>query len=80
MAVRVFGNTAVVTGSDTEKSMENGKDTSGKYVWTDVFVKQNGKWRAVAGCLTVLGGRGASSSSVLRRVVGFARPVTRSTP
>ena len=48
MTVRVFGNTAVVTGSDTEKSMENGKDTSGKYVWTDVFVKQNGKWRAVA--------------------------------
>jgi hypothetical protein len=34
----------------------------------------------VIGCLTVLGGRGASSSSVLRRVVGFARPVTRSTP
>ena len=48
MNVRVFGNSAVVTGSDTEKSMENGKDTSGKYVWTDVFVKQNGKWRAVA--------------------------------
>jgi ketosteroid isomerase-like protein len=48
MKVRIFGNTAVVTGSDTEKSMENGKDTSGKYVWTDVFVKQNGKWRAVA--------------------------------
>src|SRR6266853_1061730 len=48
MKVRMFGNTAVVTGSDTEKSMANGKDTSGKYVWTDVFVKQNGKWRAVA--------------------------------
>ena len=48
MKVRVFGNTAVVTGSDTEKSMEKGKDTSGKYIWTDVFVKQNGKWRAVA--------------------------------
>ncbi|MGA2325485.1 MAG: nuclear transport factor 2 family protein [Bryobacteraceae bacterium] len=48
MKVRIFGNTAVVTGSDTEKSMENGKDTSGKYVWTDVFVKQNGKWRVVA--------------------------------
>jgi ketosteroid isomerase-like protein len=48
MTVRLFGNTAVVTGSDTEKSMENGKDTSGKYIWTDVFVKQNGKWRAVS--------------------------------
>ena len=48
MTVRIFGNTAVVTGSDTEKSMEDGKDSSGKYLWTDVFVKQNGKWRAVA--------------------------------
>ena len=48
MTVRIFGNTAVVIGSDTEKSTENGKDTSGEYVWMDVFVKQNGKWRAVA--------------------------------
>jgi hypothetical protein len=48
MKVRFFGNTAVVTGSDTEKSIQDGKDTSGKYIWTDVFVKQNGKWRAVA--------------------------------
>ncbi len=54
MTVRVFGNTAVVTGSDTEKSTENGKDTSGKYVWTDVFVKQNAKWRAVASQSTKL--------------------------
>ena len=48
MKVRIFGNTAVVAGSDTEKSAEKGKDTSGKYTWTDVFVQQNGKWRAVA--------------------------------
>ena len=48
MKVRTFGNTAVVTGSDTEKSTDSGKDTSGKYIWTDVFVKQNGKWKAVA--------------------------------
>lgn len=48
MKVRVFGNTAVVTGSNTEKSKEYGKDTSGKYVWTDVFMKLNGKWRAIA--------------------------------
>lgn len=48
MKVRVFGNTAIVTGSDTEKSMYKGKDSSGKYVWTDVFVNRNGKWQAVA--------------------------------
>ena len=48
MKVRIYGNMAVVTGSDTEKSSEAGKDTSGKYVWTDVFIKRDGKWKAVA--------------------------------
>jgi ketosteroid isomerase-like protein len=48
MKVRIFGNMAVVTGTDTEKSSEQGKDTSGKYVWTDVFIKRDGKWKAVA--------------------------------
>ncbi len=45
--VRVFGDTAIVTGSDTEKSTYKGKDSSGKYVWTDVFVNRNGRWQAV---------------------------------
>jgi ketosteroid isomerase-like protein len=48
MKVRVFGNTAVVTGSDDEKSSYKGKDTGGHYVWTDIFVKRNGRWQAVA--------------------------------
>lgn len=48
MKVRVFGDTAIVTGSDTEKSTYNGKDSSGKYIWTDIFVNRKGKWQAVA--------------------------------
>jgi ketosteroid isomerase-like protein len=48
MKVRVFGDTAVVTGSDTEKSSSKGKDVVEKYLWTDVFVKRNGRWQAVA--------------------------------
>ncbi len=49
MDVRMLGNNmAVVMGSNTEKSTMDGKDTSGKYYWTDVFVKENGKWKAVA--------------------------------
>jgi ketosteroid isomerase-like protein len=47
MEVKVLGNVAVVQGSDTEKSVTNGKDSSGKYVWMDVFVKRGGKWVAV---------------------------------
>jgi ketosteroid isomerase-like protein len=48
MKVRVFGDTAVVTGTDDEITMIDGKRSSDHYVWTDVFVKRNGKWLAVA--------------------------------
>jgi uncharacterized protein (TIGR02246 family) len=47
MDVKVLGSVAVVQGSDTEKSTAKGKDSSGKYVWMDVFVKRDGKWVAV---------------------------------
>jgi len=48
MKVRVFGDTAVVTGTDDEVTTKDGNKTSDHYVWTDVFVKRNGKWLAVA--------------------------------
>jgi ketosteroid isomerase-like protein len=52
MDVKVLGNVAVVQGSDTEKSVTDGKDSSGKYSWTDVFAKRDGKWVAVRSQLT----------------------------
>jgi uncharacterized protein (TIGR02246 family) len=48
MKVRVFGDTAVVTGTDDEVTMSDGKKSTDHYVWTDVFVERNGKWLAVA--------------------------------
>jgi ketosteroid isomerase-like protein len=48
MRVRVFGGTAVVTGTDAETALEDGNESIAHYVWTDVFVKRNGKWLAVA--------------------------------
>jgi uncharacterized protein (TIGR02246 family) len=48
MKVRVFGDTAVVTGSADETTTQDGKETSDHYVWTDVFVKRDGKWLGVA--------------------------------
>jgi ketosteroid isomerase-like protein len=47
MDVKVLGNVAVVQGSDTEKSVTNGKNSSGKWVWMDVFEKRSDKWVAV---------------------------------
>jgi hypothetical protein len=54
MDVKVMGGVAVVQGSDKEKSSFKGKDTSGRYVWTDVFVLRNGKWQAVRSQATLV--------------------------
>lgn len=45
ITVRVFGDVAIVTAGDTEKSTDKGKDSSGHYVWTDVYMKRNGQWQ-----------------------------------
>jgi len=55
MKVKVYGNTAVVVGSDMEKSTYHGKDSSGRYAWMDVFVKRGGRWQAVASQSTRIG-------------------------
>ena len=47
MQVRVYGNTAVVTGGLTEKGTRNGTAYTDTYRWTDVFVKRGGHWQAV---------------------------------
>ena len=48
VTVRLYGNTAVVRGLITETSKLRDKDTSGKSRFTDVFVKRDGRWQAVA--------------------------------
>ena len=46
--IRVYGNSAVVTGRAIQKGMENGKDYSGDYWFTRVYVNQDGRWQTVA--------------------------------
>ena len=48
LKVRVYGDTAVVTGQSVQKGMENGKDYSGDYRFTRVYVKEKGRWLTVA--------------------------------
>jgi len=48
MKVQMFGKTAIVTYRTTDKGMYKGRDISGQYRWTDVFVKTGGKWQMVA--------------------------------
>jgi len=46
--IRVYGNSAVVTGRAVQKGAENGKDYSGDYWFTRVYVRQRGLWTTVA--------------------------------
>ena len=46
--VRMYGDTAVVTGRSTQQGAENGRDNSGDYRFTRVYVKRDGRWQTVA--------------------------------
>lgn len=49
LKVRLMGDVAIVQGVDEEVTSVDGKDTSGKWAFTDVFQRRGGQWVAVAG-------------------------------
>lgn len=50
MKVRAYGDAAVVTYVTTDKGKYKGQDISGRFRWTDVFVRRsNGTWQIVSG-------------------------------
>ncbi len=48
LKARVYGNTAVVTGEEIVKGSDGGKEISSHTRFTDVFVKREERWQAVA--------------------------------
>src|SRR6266550_5875480 len=46
--VRVYGDTAIVTGRVTEKGTFNGRSLNSQSRYTDVWVRRNGRWQVVA--------------------------------
>jgi ketosteroid isomerase-like protein len=48
LKVQVYGDTAVATGISVTKATYKGKDNSGKFPWTDTWVKSGGQWQCVA--------------------------------
>ena len=48
MQVHDYGDAAVVTGSASQAGNFKGQSLVPKIIFTDTFVKQSGKWRAVA--------------------------------
>lgn len=50
--IRVYGNTAVVTGRSTVSGERDGTSVNQQLRYTDVFVKHGGRWLLVADQLT----------------------------
>jgi ketosteroid isomerase-like protein len=46
--VSIFGDTAVVSLTQVEKSKYDNFDCSGRYGYNDVWVKRDGRWQAVS--------------------------------
>jgi len=57
LEVRVYGDSAVVTGRAMQKGVENSKDYSGENRFTRVYVKQKGRWVSVALQVTLVAKR-----------------------
>jgi hypothetical protein len=49
MNVRIYGDTAVVTGINVLKETLRGRDIGGTFRFTDTFVRRGGAWQCVAG-------------------------------
>jgi ketosteroid isomerase-like protein len=48
LKVRLYGDTAVVTGKSSAKGTIGGRELKGPVMFTRVYVKKNGKWQSVA--------------------------------
>ena len=48
MKVRVYGDTAIVTGKSTAKGTIAGRELKGPVLFTRVYVKKDGTWKSVA--------------------------------
>ena len=56
LVIRVYGKAAVVKGHWTAVGQFQGVDVSGEFRYTDVYVKREGRWQAVASQITRIGG------------------------
>ena len=55
MKVRVYGDTAVVTGLGVRSGTYQGAPFSDRrFLWTDIFVRRDGRWQCVASQGTVV--------------------------
>ena len=54
LRIRIYGETAIVIGLATIMAQDDHSDVTGRYAFTDVFVRQTGEWKAVSGHVTAI--------------------------
>ena len=53
LRVRLYGDTGIVVGEGIIKAQEGKQNLlGGKFVWTDTFVNEGGRWKVVASQIT----------------------------
>ncbi len=52
--IRLFGDTAVVHGSESDEVEAEGKRFAARYIYLDVLLRRNGEWKIVASQLARL--------------------------
>jgi len=55
--VRIVGDIGIVQGVSNEVTRVDGRDTSGRWTFTDVFERRNGRWMAIASHTSELTGQ-----------------------
>lgn len=50
--IRIFGNVALVRSKSVFKYLQNGKEISGTSLYTDTYIKENGRWWCVQAQIT----------------------------
>jgi hypothetical protein len=52
--IRIFGNTALVRSRTPYTKVDNGKTSRGASVYTDTYIKENGRWWCVQAQITAV--------------------------
>jgi len=67
ISLRVYGDTAIVTGRTVLKAIEDNEPHDGIFQFTDTFVRQDGRWRVATEQVTRLASTASSSTEPMPR-------------
>ncbi len=73
LSVRVYGDTAIVTGRTVLKAIEDNEPHDGIFQFTDTFVRQAGRWRVATEHVTRIAPTAAYSTEPLPRESGWIK-------